>query len=153
MARERTATNLHQLTVKQVQNAPEGDLSDGGGLLLRIRGQSASWVFRYTAVTGKRREMGMGGARRGSAGQAGDNLTLARGLAHKAREQLALNVDPIDDREVRRAAAQAVDEAKKAVAKRERSTLARAARDYHERVIEPNVTCKAPPLTRARALR
>ena len=63
MARKRTATNLHQLTVKQVQNACESDLSDGGGLLLRVRGESSSWVFRYTAATGKRREMGLRMAR------------------------------------------------------------------------------------------
>ena len=142
MARKRTATNLHQLTVKAVQNAGDGDLTDGGGLLLRVRGDSASWVFRYTAATGKRREMGLGVARRGSASQAGDGLTLARSLAHNAREQLALGIDPIDERDGRRAAAQAVDEAKKATAKRERATLARVAREYHERVIEPSRTAK-----------
>ncbi|MEJ5988404.1 hypothetical protein WG902_00275 [Ramlibacter sp. PS3R-8] len=30
----------------KVQAAGDGDLSDGGGLLLRIRGASWSWVFR-----------------------------------------------------------------------------------------------------------
>ena len=142
MARKRTATNLHQLTVKAVQNAGDGDLTDGGGLLLRVSGESASWVFRYTAATGKRREMGLGVARRGSAAQAGDALTLARGLAHAAREQLVLGVDPIDDRDGRRAAAQAVDQAKKSEVKRQRSTLARVAREYHARVIEPTRTDK-----------
>lgn len=142
MARKRTASNLHQLTVKQVQNAPEGDLTDGGGLLLRVGQGSASWVFRYTAATGKRREMGMGMARRGSAAQAGDSLTLARSLAHAARERLALGFDPIDERDGQRAAAQAADTAKKTAAKRERTTLARAARDYHARVIEPTRTDK-----------
>ena len=142
MARKRTASNLHLLTVKQVQNAPDGDLTDGGGLLLRVRGDSASWVWRYTAATGKRREMGLGVARRGSAAQAGDGLTLARGLAHKAREQLALGVDPIDARDGERAVAQAAEQVKKAEAKRQQTTLARAARDYHERVIEPKTTEK-----------
>jgi integrase len=141
-SRKRTATNLHQLSVKAVQNARDGDASDGGGLLLRVRGESSSWVFRYTADTGKRREMGLGVARRGSAAQAGDGLTLARNLAHKAREQLALGVDPIDARDAERAAAQAQEQAKKAAAKREYTTLARAARDYHERVIEPSRTVK-----------
>ncbi len=142
MARKRTATNLHQLTVKAVQNAEDGDLSDGGGLLLRVSGESASWVFRYTAATGKRREMGLGVARRGSAAQAGDALTLARGLAHAAREQLALGVDPIDERDGRRATAQAADLAKTAEARRQRATLARIAREYHARVIEPTRTGK-----------
>jgi len=140
--RKRTATNLHQLSVKAVQNAGDGDLTDGGGLLLRVRGDSASWVFRYTAASGKRREMGLGVAHRGSAAQAGDALTLARGLAHKAREQLAQDIDPIDARDGQRAAAQAVDEAKKASAKRERATLARVTREYHERVIEGSRTVK-----------
>ena len=144
MARKRTASNLHQLTVREVQAAPDGDHTDGGGLMLRVRdgGASSSWVFRYTAATGRRREMGLGVARRGSAAQAGDGLTLARGLAHAAREQLALGVDPIDARDGQRAAAQAADTAKKTAAKRERTTLARAARDYHARVIEPTRTDK-----------
>ena len=142
MARKRIVYNLHQLTVREVLAAPEGDLSDGGGLLLRVRGQSASWVFRYTAASGKRREMGLGVARRGSAAQAGDGLTLARSLAHTAREQLALDVDPIDARDVKRAEAQAKEQAKKAATKRERATLARVAREYHERVIEPSRTPK-----------
>ena len=140
--RKRTSTNLHQLSVKAVQNAGDGDTTDGGGLLLRVRGESASWVFRYTAASGRRREMGLGVARRGSAAQAGDGLTLARGLAHNAREQLALDVDPIDARDGKRADAQAQEQAKKAAGKRERTTLARVAREYHERVIEPSRTDK-----------
>ena len=142
MARKRTATNLHQLTVKQVQNAPEGDLSDGGGLILRIRGQSASWVLRFTATTRRRREMGLGIARRGSAAQAGDSLTAARSLARDARDLLQRGVDPIDERDARKAAAQALEQAKKAEQKREHTTLARAARAYHERVVEPVRTDK-----------
>ena len=143
MARKRTATNLHQLTVKQVQNAPDGDLSDGGGLILRIRLQSASWVYRFTAPTGRRRrEMGLGIARRGSAAQAGDSLTAARDLARDARDLLQRGIDPIDERDARKAAAQAQEPAKKAEKKRERTTLARAARAYHERVVEPVRTDK-----------
>ena len=140
MARKRIVSNLHQLTVREVLAAGDGDHTDGGGLLLRVRGESASWVFRYTAASGRRREMGLGVARRGSTAQAGDALTLARGLAHKAREQLALNIDPIDARDGQRATAEAADQAKKLNAKRERATLARVAREYHERVIEPTRT-------------
>jgi hypothetical protein len=142
MARKRIVSNLHQLTVREVLAADDGDHSDGGGVLLRVRGESASWVFRYTAASGRRREMGLGVARRGSTAQAGDALTLARGLAHGAREQLAQDVDPIDARDGKRAAAQATETAKKATAKRERMTLARVAREYHERVIEPTRTDK-----------
>ena len=101
MARKRIATNLHQLTVKQVQNAPEGDLTDGGGLILRIRGQSASWVLRYTAASGRAGEVmintagtlaisgpvsGLYGlADTGSAGDAGKKGRTRGGLAGKTR--------------------------------------------------------------------
>ena len=142
MARKRIVSNLHQLTVREILAATDGDLSDGGGLILRIRGQSASWVFRFTAATGKRREMGLGMARLGSNAQAGDSVTTARDLARSARDLLQRDVDPIDERDGRRATAQAQDEAKKAAGKRERATLARVAREYHERVIEPSRTDK-----------
>lgn len=142
MARVRTAARLHLLTVKQVQAAGEGDLSDGGGLLLRIRGASCSWVFRFTALSGRRREMGLGVARRGSPAQIGESLTAARGQAQEARAQLAQGLDPIDARDQRRAVAQKAEQGKKADKERERWTLARAARDYHERVIEPSRTTK-----------
>jgi integrase len=142
MARKRIVSNLHQLTVRELLAAPEGDLSDGGGLILRTRGQSASWVFRYTAATGKRREMGLGVARLGSHAQAGDSVTTARDLARDARDLLQRGTDPIDERDSRKAAAQAEEQAKKSAAKRDRMTLARAARDYHARVIEPSRTDK-----------
>jgi integrase len=130
MASKKSVSNLHRRTALEMLAASEGDLSDGGGLLLRVRGESASWVFRYSSPGGRRREMGL------------DSLTLARRLAHDARELLAKDVDPIDERDVRREAAQAQEQAGKAAAKREQTTLARAARDYHERAIEPTRTVK-----------
>lgn len=135
MGRKRTAANLHLLTVREVQTAGDGDHSDGGGLQLRVRGMSASWVLRYTASTGRRREMGLGIARRGSAKQAGDSITGARDSAHEARELLRQGTDPIDDRERQRESDKAAEQAKKAEKSREYMTLCRAARDYHERVI------------------
>jgi integrase len=142
MARKRTSARLHLLTVRQVQAAVDGDHSDGGGLLLRVRGESTSWVFRFTSPAGRRREMGLGVARRGSPQQAGDSLTGARGLAHEARALLLQEVDPIDDRDRRRDAAHEADREKKTEKARERWTLARCARDYHERVIEAARTGK-----------
>jgi len=65
------ATKLHLLTVREVQTAGDGDHSDGGGLMLRVRGDSAIWVLRYSALTGRRREMGLGAARRSNSPQAG----------------------------------------------------------------------------------
>lgn len=138
----RTAAKLHLLTAKQVQHAPDGDLSDGGGLLLRVRGSSASWVFRFTAPSGKRREMGLGVCHRGSPGQAGDSLTGARDAAHKARELLRAGVDPLKQKEDARHAEREAELARKAEKARDRRTLARCARDYHERAIEPRLSTK-----------
>ena len=80
MARKRIVSNLHRLAVREVQAAGDGDHADGGGLLLRARGQSASWVFRYTAATGRRREMGLGVGHRGSTAQAGGALAALTGV-------------------------------------------------------------------------
>src|ERR1700741_1289164 len=71
MARQRSASKLHQLTVREILAAGEGDHTDGGWLLPRIRGSSANWVFRFTAPSGRRREMGLGPARRSSTAQGG----------------------------------------------------------------------------------
>lgn len=130
------------LTVRQVQTAGEGDHSDGGGLMLRVRGNSGSWVLRYTAPSGRRREMGLGVARRGSAKDCGDSLTAARRQAQDARERLLQGVDPIDAREQRREAAKGAEAAAKAQRARQQLTLKRAAREYHERVIEPRLSDK-----------
>lgn len=142
MATKRVAARLHLMTVREVQAAKDGDYSDGGGLSLRVRDDSASWVFRFTAPTGRRREMGLGVALRGSPKQAGESLTGARDLAHRAREQLRQGLDPIEAREQYREAAREAEAARKAEKARERRTLARCARDYHERVIEPTKTAK-----------
>lgn len=142
MPRIGTPNRLHQLTVKQVQAAIDGDLSDGGGLLLRVRGDSSSWVLRYTSPAGRRREMGLGVALRGSARQIGDGLTGTRDAAHKARELLRQGLDPIEQRENTRAAARVLETKAKADKARERWTLARCSRDYHQRVIERTRTDK-----------
>lgn len=131
------AGRLHALTAVQVQQAADGEHSDGGGLQLRVQGARAQWVLRYTAPSGRRREMGLGVALRGSRAQAGESLSAARDLAHKARELLRQGIDPIEHRERQREAARAAEEAEKARRARERWTLARCARDYHSRVIEP----------------
>ena len=60
MAKRKLAARINLLTVREVLNARAGELSDGGGLLLRCAGENASWVLRYTAPSGKRREMGLG---------------------------------------------------------------------------------------------
>lgn len=138
----RTAATIYLLTAKQVQHAGNGDHTDGGGLLLRVRGESCSWVLRYTSPTGRRREMGLGVCRRGSPAQAGDSLTGVRSTAHNHRELLRQGLDPIEQRDGKREAGKQAEQAKKAEKLRERWTLARCARDYHERVIEPTRTDK-----------
>lgn len=140
--RRQTAGTLHLLTARQVQSAGDCDHADGGGLLLRVRDGSAAWVFRYTATSGRRREMGLGVCHRGSVAQAGESLATARKLAREARDLRAQGLDPLDAKSQRRADAQAAEQARKAAAARDRWTLARCSRDYHERVIEPTRTAK-----------
>ena len=142
MARRATTARLHTRTAREIQAAPQGELNDGGGLILRVSANGASWVLRFTSPTGRRREMGLGIADRRSVAQAGASLTAARDQAHNARERLRQGLDPIDHRERQREAAQQAEMARKATVARERWTLARAARDYHERVIEPTRTTK-----------
>lgn len=141
MGKARTA-KLHLLTVREVQTAGDGDHSDGGGLMLRVRGQSASWVLRYTSPAGRRREMGLGVARRGNSADTGESLTTARKLARESRDQLQTGVDPIDERQGRREAAREAEAITKARKQRQQLTLARAARAYHERAIEPRLSAK-----------
>lgn len=139
MAKRRLAARIHLLSVREVLSARDGDLSDGGGLLLRCSGTGATWVFRFTAPTGKRREMGLGTCRRHNAQAAGVSLTQAREFAAKARAMLA-DVpprDPIDERDKARAAARDAAERHKASKHGAQATLAREARSYHEKVIEP----------------
>ena len=141
--RKRPSGRLHLLSVREVQTAESGDLSDGGNLILRVRGDLASWVFRFTPPSGaSRREMGLGVAWRGSAQQAGESLRVARRNAHEARELLARGLDPIEERERRRDADRQVQQARKAEKDLEQWTLARCTRDYHARVIEPSRTTK-----------
>jgi integrase len=139
MALRRLPAKLHLLSVRQVQTAAQGDHSDGGGLILRVRPDAgASWVFRYTAATSKRREMGLGVAHRANATQAGASLTDARELAQRGRTLLQQGLDPIDERDRARGASRQQAAEAKAAKKSAALTLARAARDYHERVIEPS---------------
>ena len=141
MAR-RIPTRLNLLTVRQVQTAGDGDHNDGGGLVLRVRGSSVAWVFRFTSPIGKRREMGLGICDRNNPTIAGRSLTDARKLGQDARALLQESIDPIDARDARKAALRAEAEEKKSEARREQLTLARAARRYHEGTIEPSRSVK-----------
>jgi integrase len=133
---------LHLLSARQVQTASAGDHQDGGGLFLRASDKGASWVLRFTAPDGRRREMGLGPAERGSIASAGATLTQAREAAARARTRLTAGIDPIEQRKCDRAAAKGRLIAAKRSAEAERTTLARVARKYHEEVIEPQRTAK-----------
>ena len=86
--------------------------------------------------------MGLGVVRRGNSAHAGDSLTTARKMAHAARELLQGGVDPINERDQRRDAGRIAEQTVKVAKARDQMTLARAARDYHERVVEPARTTK-----------
>jgi len=86
---------LNLLSVREVLNARDKELSDGGGLLLRPSGERAVWVLRYTSPAGKRREMGLGACVRHNAKAAGESLALARDLAASQRALLA-SEPPLD---------------------------------------------------------
>lgn len=144
MATRLLGAKLNLLSARDVLNARDGDKSDGGGLLLRCAGPSASWVFRYTSATGKRREMGLGGCARHNARAAGESLTLARALAAKQRALLASDPprDPIDERSKALAATREAERKRNAENKQGKATLARVTRAYHEKRIEPRLPAK-----------
>jgi integrase len=121
-----------------VQTAKDGEHTDGDGLILRIRGDRAAWVFRFTNPAGQRRAMGLGLVVRNNIAEAGKSLTAARDDAEKARRLLRNAIDPIEHARELREKAKAEASAKKAATEAERHTLARVARQYHERVIEPS---------------
>ncbi|MCA3139747.1 MAG: tyrosine-type recombinase/integrase [Rhodocyclaceae bacterium] len=145
MATKQSLGPINRLSNREVQCAGDGDLFDGGGLLLRVRDGRAGWVFRYTAPSGKRREMGLGPCERHSAQAVGASVTAARRSAAAARAMLVAipPVDPITARDQSRDEARAAEATRKVEAQRERATLARVARLYHERFIEPKRNAKA----------
>ncbi|MCA3095088.1 MAG: site-specific integrase [Rhodocyclaceae bacterium] len=130
--------------MREVLHAPPGDHSDGAGLRLQVDACGARWLFRFTSPDGARREMGLGGCERANMQTAGASLTAARAAAAKARAMLAEVPprDPIEDRKAAKEAAKAAVRAAKAERTKNAATLARVARGYHERVIEPSRSAK-----------
>src|ERR1035438_3000769 len=120
-----------------VHKAKGGDLSDGAGLMVKIKDGRARAAFRFTSPAGQRREMGLGLFHRNDFATTGISLTKAREAAEKARKLLTDGVDPIEHKVAERERAKAEIAAKKAKLKAESVTLCCVAREYHERVIEP----------------
>jgi len=133
---------LAVLSALQIKHAKPGVLYDGGGLQIRVDDTSVRAVLRYTSPGGERRELGLGAMDRTSAQAAGRSLAEARRRAQEARSLLERGLDPIDERKSQRSAAKESRAARKVQALRGQITLARVAREYHERVIEPTRTPK-----------
>jgi len=128
-----------------VRTASVGNHSDGDGLYLRVKASgtsnasTASWVFRYTAPSGSRRELGLGAADRSTQEAAGATLKRARRKADEARAMLEETPrrDPINVKAVERKATGEAAAAKKAASKSAATTLRRYARAYHAAHVEP----------------
>lgn len=132
--------SLHLLSAREVQVARDGWHPDGGGLYLQVAGSACAWVFRYTLPGGVRKAMGLGRCERATIAEAGASLKQARDLAQAKRLLLEEGKDPLEQRRAARQQAKDLAAAIKSRAKSDELTLARAARDYHARVIEPRFT-------------
>lgn len=133
---------LAELSALQIKHAKAGVLYDGGGLQIRVDAAGARAVLRYMSPGGERRELGLGALDRTSTQSAGRSLAEARRRAQEARNLLDRGIDPIEERRTQRSAAKEAAALRKSESLRGQITLARAARDYHERVIEPTRTPK-----------
>lgn len=133
---------LAQCSALAIKHAKTGVLYDGGGLEFDVKETGVCAVFRYTSPAGKRRSKGLGPLDRASTQAVGCGLVNARRQVQEARALLARGLDPIEERKSKRLAAIVAVAAKKKAATLQRTTLARLAREYHKRVIEPTRTSK-----------
>src|SRR5207253_7468564 len=100
------------------------------------------WSFRYTSPAGVRRDMSLGTVLRSSLTEAAESLSRARAEVARMRELLRQAIDAIEQKRRDKERARSALQVKRATVTREARTLARVARDYHERVIEGNRTEK-----------
>lgn len=109
---------LHRLSAKGVEmQRRAGYWPDGGGLYLAVSAsRTKSWIFRFT-LKGKAREMGLGSLNALS-------LAEARDKARECRRLLLDHIDPIEERDARRA------QDALAKAKDKPVTFATCAKDY-----------------------
>ncbi|KIC44977.1 integrase [Ruegeria sp. ANG-S4] len=90
---------LYKLTAAKVRSVGPGKHSDGGGLYFYRLASGDQWVFRFT-ISGKRREMGLGG-------YPGVSLAQAREMADAYRSIVKSGGNPIEVRSGERAQAAA----------------------------------------------
>lgn len=96
------------LTPLSVKNAKPGRHADGGGLHLLVKQTGArSWVYRFM-LNGKSRDIGLG-----AAGQGGMSLANARDEAAALRLKVKAGIDPLVERDMEAAQAQAAQQAAK----------------------------------------
>ncbi|MEO1405662.1 MAG: integrase arm-type DNA-binding domain-containing protein [Pseudomonadota bacterium] len=89
---------LYLLSATQIKAAPVGKFSDGGGLWLHKRKDGGAQWFLRVSIHGRRREMGLGGAKL-SDNQTGLTLKEARIEAERWRQVIRQGRDPIKERE------------------------------------------------------
>ncbi|MBM4205208.1 MAG: DUF4102 domain-containing protein [Gammaproteobacteria bacterium] len=115
------------LSASQVENfTTRGKYADGGNLYLQVQVQkkgrvTRSWVFRYMAADGRRREKGLGSC-------ADVSLAEARSKAAACREMVRDDLDPIEElqrqsKAFRQVAALAFKETQAGPSKRSRQEL------------------------------
>lgn len=74
------AGSLYKLSAAKVRSAGPGKHSDGGGLYLYRLASGDQWVFRFT-ISGKRKEMGLGGYPGVTLAQAREQADVYRAIA------------------------------------------------------------------------
>jgi hypothetical protein len=83
---DNTTRSLNRLTSLTVARAKRpGMYADGGSLYLRVApGGSKQWIFRYTAIDGRMRDMSLGAVHIFSLAEARERATQARRLQTRA---------------------------------------------------------------------
>lgn len=131
------AKEIRKLTAVQVQKA-QSNLTDAcGGKLRCYRANDGTvrrkwWVYRYTSISGRQRDLPMGPVDQSSLAAAGKSLTAMRDLVADAKALLRKGIDPIDHARQLREEAKRKETAKKAASKVEQLTLRRFGRAYNE---------------------
>lgn len=120
MVKQRGPHKLNLLAAVAINKLGEGWHADGGNLYLFVRGESRTWVFRYTSPEGKRRNMGLGSSK---------SVTLARAreLAATYRGQVKDKLAPVDPIETTKAA-----KAQRGIEQAKRMTFKECAEAYIE---------------------
>ncbi|SPE35858.1 putative prophage CPZ-55 integrase [Burkholderiales bacterium] len=114
---------LHRLTDREVRSLGNGMHGDGGGLTLRVEGDSRRWYFRYQKDR-KAQYVPLGSL-------ADRTLKQARELAAECRRQIADNKSPKLEWEARAQAQEQAELAAHIEAERSALTLEKVATDYH----------------------